>query len=90
MKLKDQLNHPLDTITLKTTMGTILGNAYEDACELLAVPYAKAKRFAYCETIDSYEEIIDGRTMLPIRFVAENLGFKVEWDESTQTVTVTG
>ena len=63
MKLKDQLNHPLDTITLKTTMGTILGNAYEDACEFLAVPYAKAKRFAYCEIIDSYEEIIDGRTM---------------------------
>ena len=44
-------------------MGTILGNAYEDACEFLAVPYAKTNRFAYCKTIDSYEEIIDGRTM---------------------------
>lgn len=40
-------------------------------------------------TMDTEPIIIDGRTMLPIRFVAENLGFKVEWDESTQTITVT-
>jgi hypothetical protein len=29
------------------------------------------------------------RTMLPIRFVAENLGFTVDWDEATKTVTIT-
>ena len=40
-------------------------------------------------TMDTEPIIIDGRTMLPIRFVAENLGFKVEWDESTQIITVT-
>jgi len=32
--------------------------------------------------------IIQGRTMLPIRFVAENLGCQVEWDAKTQTVTI--
>lgn len=29
------------------------------------------------------------RTFVPIRFVAENLGFDVLWDEATQTVTIT-
>lgn len=35
-------------------------------------------------------QIIDGRTMAPIRFVAEALGAKVEWNEAEQTVCVTG
>jgi len=33
--------------------------------------------------------IINGRTMLPIRFVAENLGCKVEWDPFYQSITIT-
>jgi hypothetical protein len=34
-------------------------------------------------------EIINGRTMLPLRFVAENLGATVGWDQNTQTITIT-
>ena len=34
-------------------------------------------------------EIINSRTMLPLRFVTENLGAKVDWDGSTQTITIT-
>lgn len=30
--------------------------------------------------------LIEGRTMVPLRFVAERLGFAVAWEESTQTV----
>lgn len=33
--------------------------------------------------------IANNRTMLPIRFVAEALGFKVEWDDHTRTVILT-
>ncbi len=33
--------------------------------------------------------IIKGRTMLPVRFVAENLGCKVDWDGTTKTITIT-
>ncbi len=33
--------------------------------------------------------IINGRTMLPLRFVAENLGCTVNWDEATRTITIT-
>lgn len=33
---------------------------------------------------------VDGRTLIPIRFVAENLGYKVDWDGNTNTVIITG
>lgn len=33
--------------------------------------------------------IVNSRTMLPIRFVAEALGANVSWDDTTQTVTIT-
>ncbi len=33
--------------------------------------------------------IIDGRTMVPIRFVAEGLGARVDWQESDKSVTIT-
>ena len=34
-------------------------------------------------------EIINGRTMLPLRFVTENLGCDVQWDGTTKTITIT-
>jgi len=34
-------------------------------------------------------EIINGRTMLPLRFVTENLGCDVKWDPNTKTITIT-
>jgi hypothetical protein len=34
-------------------------------------------------------EIINGRTMLPLRFVAESLGAKVDWEPNTKTITIT-
>ena len=33
-------------------------------------------------------EIINGRTMLPLRFVTENLGCDVQWDGTTKTITI--
>jgi len=34
-------------------------------------------------------QIVNRRTMLPLRFVAESLGADVQWEESTQTITIT-
>lgn len=34
-------------------------------------------------------EIINSRTMLPLRFIAENLGCTVEWDGTTKTIKIT-
>jgi hypothetical protein len=33
-------------------------------------------------------EIINSRTMLPLRFVTENLGCDVQWDGTTKTITI--
>ena len=38
--------------------------------------------------VTAFEEI-DGVTMLPVRAVAEHFGFSVEWDEESQSVTLT-
>jgi hypothetical protein len=34
-------------------------------------------------------EVINGRTMLPLRFVTENFGCELQWDPNTQTITIT-
>ena len=39
--------------------------------------------------IDTPPTIMNSRTMVPIRVVAEGLGAKVDWQEDTQTVTIT-
>ncbi len=33
--------------------------------------------------------IVNGRTMLPLRFVTENLGCKIDWNPKTKTITIT-
>ncbi|MCW1309745.1 MAG: stalk domain-containing protein, partial [Candidatus Nanoarchaeia archaeon] len=33
-------------------------------------------------------EIINSRTMIPLRFVVESLGCNVQWDDNTQTITI--
>ncbi|MHB1456567.1 MAG: copper amine oxidase N-terminal domain-containing protein [Armatimonadota bacterium] len=39
--------------------------------------------------LDTPAMIIDGRTMVPLRFVSEALGANVQWLEATQTVFIT-
>ena len=47
-------------------------------------------------TVNGTEKALDdapfisatGRTMLPLRFIAENLGHSVNWDNSTKTITI--
>ncbi len=40
------------------------------------------------KTLDAAPTVINNRTMLPIRFIAENFGFDVEWDQEAQTITI--
>ena len=39
--------------------------------------------------LDVPAAIMNGRTMLPVRFVSEHLGAEVQWEELTKTVTIT-
>lgn len=40
------------------------------------------------KTLDSPAQLIGGKTMIPLRFISEELGFKVDWNEAERTVTV--
>lgn len=39
--------------------------------------------------LDVAAQIIEGRTFVPVRFVAEAFGAKVQWDEASRTVRIT-
>lgn len=39
-------------------------------------------------TLDAAPVIINGRTMLPIRFIAESFGFDVAWDSAESKITI--
>lgn len=41
------------------------------------------------ETLDSAPILLNDRTMLPIRFIAENFNFNVAWDSDNKTITIT-
>ena len=56
---------------------------------LLTIDSATAYVNDVPQTLDSPAIIRDSRTFLPIRFVAENLGAVVEWNEATRQVTIT-
>lgn len=49
---------------------------------------------AYCDSqayaLDCAPYIKDGRTMVPLRFIADCLDCKVKWDEKTSTAVITG
>lgn len=38
--------------------------------------------------LDVPAQIINGRTLVPVRFISESLGASVIWDETIQTVTI--
>lgn len=39
-------------------------------------------------TLHSAPQIKNSRTFVPVRFISENLGYTVEWDDTTKTVTI--
>ena len=41
-------------------------------------------------TMDIAPILINGRTFMPLRFIAENMGLSVGWNDANQTVTVEG
>ncbi|MBE7043218.1 MAG: copper amine oxidase N-terminal domain-containing protein [Ruminococcaceae bacterium] len=40
------------------------------------------------QTMDVPARLINGKTMIPIRFLSENLGYTVEWDEETNMAVI--
>lgn len=46
------------------------------------------KTFVDPDNLDVTPLVVDDRTLVPVRFIAESFGAKVGWDGNTQTVTV--
>lgn len=40
------------------------------------------------KTMDVPARLISNKTMIPLRFLSEELGYTVEWDEDSKTATV--
>ena len=40
------------------------------------------------KTMDVPARLIDSKTLVPLRFLSEELGFTVDWDENTRTATI--
>ncbi len=57
---------------------------------ILTIGSVNATVFGQAKLNDVAPKIVNSRTMLPARFVAENLGATVEWDSEKQLVTITG
>ena len=57
---------------------------------ILTIGENDAQVFGETKTNDVAPKIVNDRTMLPARFVAENLGAAVEWNEKDELVTITG
>ena len=57
---------------------------------VLTIGNKDATVFGQTKSNDVAPKIVNDRTMLPARFVAENLGAKVEWNGEKQLVTITG
>lgn len=55
----------------------------------LAINSEKAYLNGKENILDTAPKIINGRTMLPIRFVAESFGFRVFWDGTNSVITIT-
>lgn len=63
--------------------------AYGDDVVVLEIDNTTAYHNDEPSTLEAAPTIINDRTMLPIRFIAESFKFDVAWDGETQTVTIT-
>lgn len=79
----------------KVTKNITLYAAWEkaDSTEsrlILTIGSKEASVFGTLKSNDVAPKIVNSRTMLPARFVAENLGAEVLWDEEQELVTING
>ena len=69
---------------VKKVTGTLGGNTVE-----LTIGSKTARVNGEDTTLDVPASIINGSTMVPVRFISESLSAKVEWQKDTNTVVIT-
>lgn len=60
----------------------------EDNHELFIVPFTGEDSSAILMDTTPFIDLTESRMYIPIRFLAEAIGYNVGWDEKTQTVTL--
>ena len=68
------------TSTIKASKGNISAE--------LSIDNQTAKVNGQSQHLDAAPVIINGRTLVPVRFVAEAFDAKVDWDQKTKTVLI--
>ena len=73
---------------------SITGPAVEAPVEavkplVLQLDNQKASVNGEIKTMDVVPQVVEGRTLVPVRFLAESVGAEVAWDDATRTVTLT-
>ena len=77
-------NHPGDK-----GMRAVAEELFSQVKPLLDASGVKVKLDSTYLTFDVAPQIIEGRTMVPLRAIFEALGAEVNWDDATKTVTAT-
>ena len=69
---------------------TVTDAVYADESKVIQLVIGSNELIAYGEArqMDVAPELVKGRTMVPIRFVSENLDCDVKWDELTYSVLI--
>lgn len=69
---------------------TVADVVYADESKAIQLVIGSNELVAYGESkeMDVAPEIVNGRTMIPIRFVSENLDCNVKWDDLTYSVLI--
>ena len=62
--------------------------ALDENIVILTVGSNKAEKNSMIFTLDVPPVIMNGRTLVPVRFIAESFGAAVDWDGETQTVII--
>ena len=70
-----------DTLTATVTKG-------EDVISF-SIDNTEASVNGSLKTMDVPARLINDKTMIPIRFLSENLGYTVNWDGDSRMVTIT-
>jgi len=83
--LAEALGLPVDYDFSDPTNKIVTVHAVEDI--VLTIGSNKALVGTQEVELDAAPEIVNGRTMVPVRFVAETLGFDVQWADGVVTLT---
>jgi len=90
LSVTEAYNAKIEPVAVTATNGAVtVGDYVAPATEIkMTIDSLTAYVNGESKTLDAAPIIRNSRTMLPVRFVAENLGAEVGWDDATKTVSV--